>query len=76
MASSLSLSGDIVFITKDDLEGYQSPSHDCPKQLVLVPKLTRAKPMIARLSCLFASLKVSGGFRAVSSRQLTETQAF
>lgn len=75
MASSLSPSGDVVFITKADLEGYQSPSHDCSKQLAVVPKMTRAKPMIARLSCLFASLKVSGGCRPVN-RQLTEARAF
>lgn len=54
-------SGDAVFITKDDLEGYHGTSDDAGKQLAVVPKVLKASPMIARLSCLFASLKVSGG---------------
>ncbi|KAI5383157.1 phosphatidylglycerophosphate phosphatase PTPMT2 [Lathyrus oleraceus] len=52
-------SGDTVLITKDDLEGYHSTS-DTSMELAIVPKVPKAKPMIARLSCLFASLKVSG----------------
>lgn len=53
-------SGDAVLITKDDLEGYHSTS-DTSMELAIVPKVPKTKPMIARLSCLFASLKVSGG---------------
>lgn len=52
-------SGDTVVITKDDLEGYHSTS-DTSMELAIVPKVPKTKPMIARLSCLFASLKVSG----------------
>ncbi|KAF3442945.1 hypothetical protein FNV43_RR16863 [Rhamnella rubrinervis] len=54
-------SGDAVLITKDDLEGYHGTCDDADKQLAIVPKVLKARPMIARLSCLFASLKVSGG---------------
>ncbi|BAT72891.1 phosphatidylglycerophosphate phosphatase PTPMT2-like [Vigna umbellata] len=52
-------SGDAVLITKADLEGYHSTC-DAGMELAIVPKLPRTMPMIARLSCLFASLKVSG----------------
>lgn len=52
-------SADAVLITKDDLEGYHSTC-DAGVELAIVPKVPKAKPMIARLSCLFASLKVSG----------------
>ncbi|KAK2439337.1 hypothetical protein P8452_34834 [Trifolium repens] len=52
-------SGDTVLITKDDLEGYHSTS-DTSMELAIVPKVAKTKPMIARLSCLFASLKVAG----------------
>ncbi|CAI8619720.1 unnamed protein product [Vicia faba] len=52
-------SGDTVLITKDDLEGYHSTS-DTSMELAIVSKVPKTKPMIARLSCLFASLKVSG----------------
>lgn len=55
-------SGDAVLITKDDLEGYHgSYDNNARKQLAMVPKMVKSSPMIARLSCLFASLKVSGG---------------
>ncbi|KAL3021765.1 hypothetical protein AAZX31_05G210600 [Glycine max] len=52
-------SGDAVLITKADLEGYHSTG-DAGMELAIVPKMLKTKPMIARLSCLFASLKVSG----------------
>ncbi|XP_027066809.1 phosphatidylglycerophosphate phosphatase PTPMT2-like [Coffea arabica] len=64
---------DAVLITKADLEGYQSSGDDTSKELVIVPKM-RSRPMIARLSCLFASLRVSGGGVPVI-RQLTEARA-
>lgn len=76
MGSALSPSGDAVLITKEDLEGYQSSSDGHSKELTVVPKMMRTKqPMIARLSCLFASLKVSGGCVPVT-RQLTEARAY
>lgn len=69
--ASSPLSSDAVFITKADLEGY----HDSRgKELALVPRMARTQPMIARLSCLFASLKVSGSYGPVT-RQLTEARA-
>ncbi|XP_076955435.1 phosphatidylglycerophosphate phosphatase PTPMT2-like [Bidens hawaiensis] len=63
-------SGDAVLITKADLEGYNSPSHG--KELALVPRVSRTSPVIAKLSCLFASLKVSSASGPVSLK-LTET---
>ncbi|KAK9266641.1 hypothetical protein L1049_003593 [Liquidambar formosana] len=68
-------SGDTVLITKADLEGYHGTYDDgARKELAIVPRVARARPMIARLSCLFASLKVSGGFGPVT-RQLPEARA-
>lgn len=68
-------SGDAVLITKADLEGYHGNyDGDTGKQLAMVPKAANARPMIARLSCFFASLKVSGGCLAVS-RQLPVAEA-
>ncbi|XP_056163770.1 phosphatidylglycerophosphate phosphatase PTPMT2-like [Syzygium oleosum] len=62
-------SGDTVFITKADLEGYQCTLEDnYGKDLAIIPKVTRSRPMIAKLSCLFASLKVSGGIGSLPRR--------
>lgn len=73
--ASSPLSSDAVLITKADLEGYHSSSDDIRgKELALVPRRARTQPMIARLSCLFASLKVSGGYGPVT-RQLTQARA-
>ncbi|XP_060209871.1 phosphatidylglycerophosphate phosphatase PTPMT2-like [Lycium barbarum] len=73
--ASSPLSSDAVLITKADLEGYHCSSDDRRgKELALVPRMARTQPMIARLSCLFASLKVSGGCGPVT-RQLTEARA-
>ncbi|GJU79911.1 putative dual specificity protein phosphatase DSP8 [Tanacetum coccineum] len=66
-------SGDVVLITKADLEGYHSPSSK-GKELAIVPRVARTSPMIAKLSCLFASLKVSSASSPVSLK-LTETPA-
>ncbi|XP_071737270.1 phosphatidylglycerophosphate phosphatase PTPMT2-like [Rutidosis leptorrhynchoides] len=66
-------SGDGVMITKDDLEGYHSPSSQ-GKQLALVPRVARTRPMIAKLSCLFASLKVSGVCTPINMK-ITEAPA-
>jgi hypothetical protein len=51
-------------LTKADLEGGYHGNYegDASKELGIVPKVVKARPMIARISCLFASLKVSGGF--------------
>lgn len=54
-------SGDAVLITKADLEGYHGNCDDnAGRELAIVPRRVRTRPMMARLSCLFASLKVSG----------------
>ncbi|WCJ42602.1 Phosphotyrosine protein phosphatases superfamily protein [Euphorbia peplus] len=68
-------SGDAVLITKADLEGYGSACEEdsVGKELSIVPKM-KASLMMARLSCLFASLKVSGGCGSVAS-QMTEARA-
>ncbi|XP_057505730.1 phosphatidylglycerophosphate phosphatase PTPMT2-like [Actinidia eriantha] len=69
-------SRDAVLITKADLEGYYSScdDDDGSKELAIFPQVARARPMIARLYCLFASLRVSGGCAPVP-RQLTEARA-
>lgn len=60
--------GDAVLITEADLEGYGS-CEDAGKDLsILSQSIVRARPMMARLSCLFASLKVSGGRPQVATR--------
>ncbi|KAK4479107.1 hypothetical protein RD792_014624 [Penstemon davidsonii] len=76
MASRLMCtSGDAVLITKADLEGYHSPCNDgSGKYTTIVPRIGRTRPVIARLTCLFATLKVSGNFGPVV-RQLTEARA-
>ncbi|XWS72116.1 hypothetical protein CRYUN_Cryun02cG0012800 [Craigia yunnanensis] len=76
-ATIYSPSVNAVMITKADLEGYHSTFADITgKELVVVPRMVRARPMIARLSCLFASLKVSGVCGPVSGRlRLSEARA-
>lgn len=60
---------DAVLITKADLEGYHSTFDDTTsKELLIIPRMVRAGPMIARLSCLFATFKVSGVYGPVSGR--------
>nr|GMC96223.1 putative dual specificity protein phosphatase DSP8 [Ipomoea batatas]GME11811.1 putative dual specificity protein phosphatase DSP8 [Ipomoea batatas] len=66
---------DAVLITRADLEGYHSSPDDYSgRQLAVVPRMARTSPMIAKLSCLFATLKVSGVYGPVN-RQLTEARA-
>ncbi|KAI4347041.1 hypothetical protein L6164_007890 [Bauhinia variegata] len=67
--TSYSPSRDAVLITKADLEGYHS-TYDAGMELAIVPKVPKrkTKPMIARLSCLFTSLKVSGNVIPVNRR--------
>lgn len=75
-ASSLpySPSVDAVLITKADLEGYHSTCH-AGMELAIVPKVPKKTlPMIARLSCLFTSLKVSGS-SVPPSRRLPVSEA-
>ncbi|KAL8093995.1 phosphatidylglycerophosphate phosphatase PTPMT2-like [Apium graveolens] len=68
-------SRDAVLITTADLEGYHSfCDEDAKKKLALITRGTRTSPMIARLSCLFSSLKASGGYTS-SSKQITEARA-
>ncbi|XAR67074.1 Phosphoprotein phosphatase [Bertholletia excelsa] len=72
-------SGDAVFITKADLEGYRSSTdgddgNDAWKRLAIVQRLARPRPMTGRLSCIFYFFKVSGGCGPVS-RRLTEAHA-
>ncbi|KAK6941442.1 Dual specificity phosphatase, catalytic domain [Dillenia turbinata] len=73
--TTLSPSNDAVWITKADLEGYHGYcAANSSKDLAVVPKAPRNRPMIAMLSCLFASLKASGSCGAVT-RQLSEARA-
>ncbi|KAK1420628.1 hypothetical protein QVD17_22372 [Tagetes erecta] len=72
VSAATSSSVDAVLITKADLEGYNSPSQG--KELALVARVSRTSPMIAKLSCLFASLKVSSVQGPVTLK-LTETPA-
>ncbi|KAJ7969511.1 Dual specificity phosphatase [Quillaja saponaria] len=65
--TTCSPSGDAVLITKADLEGYHSTC-DVGTELPIIPKVAKARPMIARLSCLFASLRVSGSCVPVNRR--------
>ncbi|KAK1437575.1 hypothetical protein QVD17_03369 [Tagetes erecta] len=68
-------SADAVLITKADLEGYSSPASPSQgKELALVPRVVKASPMMARLSCLFASLKVSSSCTPINMK-LTEAPA-
>jgi len=73
--TTLSPSGDEVLITRADLEGYNSPSDysRTGKEVAIIPRM-KSRPMIARLSCLFASLKVSGVSGPVTG-QIPETSA-
>ncbi|KAI9128887.1 hypothetical protein K1719_000370 [Acacia pycnantha] len=67
--------GDEVLITKADLEGYHN-TFDAGMELAIVPKgpKTKSKPMISKLSCLFASLKVSG-YSIPATRRLPVSEA-
>ncbi|GAV62159.1 DSPc domain-containing protein [Cephalotus follicularis] len=68
-------SGDAVLITKADLEGYHGNyDNNACKELAIVTRRVMARPMMARLSCLFASLKVSGVCGPVTGR-LPEARA-
>ncbi|KAK1266244.1 putative dual specificity protein phosphatase DSP8 [Acorus gramineus] len=66
---SNSPSNDVVIITEADLEGYGSSPNDALKQLSISCWTMKSRPaMMARLSCLFASLKVSGSALTVGGR--------
>lgn len=66
--------GDAVLITKADLEGYYGTCSDDKKEVAIIPTVVKTRLMISRLSCLFASLKVSGVHRPVT-RQFPEARA-
>lgn len=75
-ATVCSPSRDAVLITKADLEGYHSSCDDDAsgsQELAIIPSI-KSRPMMARLCCLFASLKVSGVGAPVTSR-LPEARA-
>jgi len=76
-STAQSPSGDVVLITKADLEGYNTSTENNTKskELAIVPRAAKTKPMIARLSCLFASLKVSASCAQPVTRQLTDARA-
>ncbi|XP_044464552.1 phosphatidylglycerophosphate phosphatase PTPMT2-like [Mangifera indica] len=68
-------SRDAVLITKADLEGYHGTSDDnAGKVLAVVSRTIRTGPMMAKLLCLFPSLKVSGVSGRVTAR-LPEARA-
>ncbi|CAN0901425.1 Phosphatidylglycerophosphate phosphatase PTPMT2 [Linum grandiflorum] len=69
-STTLSPPGDEVLITKADLEGYHSPTNYSTTggEMAVVQRRMKSKPMIAKLSCLFASLKVSGVSGPVTGR--------
>ncbi|KAL7588562.1 hypothetical protein Lser_V15G38887 [Lactuca serriola] len=75
MSKTTSGSGDAVLITKADLEGYRSPSRG--KEVGV--RVAKSGLMIAKLSCIFASLKVSNSRGVttvpVSLKLITETSA-
>ncbi|XP_044472557.1 phosphatidylglycerophosphate phosphatase PTPMT2-like isoform X2 [Mangifera indica] len=75
-ATAYSTSGDAVLITKADLEGYHGPSdNNDRKELVVVSRTTRTRPMMTILSCLFASWKVSAVSGPVTGRR-PETRVY
>lgn len=72
-------SGDVVLITKADLDGYHN-SCDAGREMAIVAKAPKANnmAMVSRLSCLFASLKVSGSgtsVRIIRRLPVSEAQA-
>ncbi|XP_059634878.1 phosphatidylglycerophosphate phosphatase PTPMT2-like [Cornus florida] len=76
-SSAVSPPGDAVLITKADLEGYHGTCDDDggKEELTMIPSVGRSRPMMARLSCLFASLKVSSSYGAVGRQQMAEARA-
>lgn len=61
---------DAVLITEADLEGYYGTTQDnaCKELGISCRRAVQARPMKARLSLLFASLKVSSGCCTVAGR--------
>ncbi|WOK93851.1 dual specificity protein phosphatase DSP8 [Canna indica] len=60
--------GDAVVITEADLEGYGTGEFASRELKPASYRIARAKPMIARLSCLFSALKATSGCPTVPSR--------
>lgn len=78
MASLYAFShADAVLITKADLEGYHSSpdNNSGRRQLAVMPRVARTRPVIEKLSCLFTALKVSGVCGQPVARWLTEAPA-
>nr|CAD1822199.1 unnamed protein product [Ananas comosus var. bracteatus] len=75
ISPTCSPAGDAVLITEADLEGYTVGSSEDLTISSHGNRIARARPMIARLSCLFASLKVSGGSSLLVSHRLPEIRA-
>lgn len=73
LSSVSSLIGDEVLITDADLEGYCS-DEEMYKDLTVSSYGIRSRPVIARLSCLFTSLKLSSSCPPVAGR-FTEIRA-
>ncbi|XXG64320.1 hypothetical protein AAC387_Pa05g2305 [Persea americana] len=67
--------GDEVLITEADLEGYVTYDNECKELSITCRRAVPARPMIARLSCLFASLKVSSGCCSHVGGRLPEIRA-
>ncbi|XP_066365985.1 phosphatidylglycerophosphate phosphatase PTPMT2-like [Miscanthus floridulus] len=64
---------DAVFITEEDLEGYETYADD-GKDVVEVQVVVRHKPIMRKLSCFLGSLKLTGNCEPQSGR-LTEVRA-
>lgn len=67
--------GDEVLITEADLEGYVTYDNECKELSITCRRAVPARPMIARLSCLFAALKVSSGCCSHVGGRLPEIRA-
>ena len=64
---------DAVFITEEDLEGYETYADD-GKDVVEVQVVVRHKPIMRKLSCFLGSLKLTGNCEPPPGR-LTEVRA-
>ncbi|KAM0863529.1 hypothetical protein ACQ4PT_044544 [Festuca glaucescens] len=72
--SSLTGSIDAVFITEEDLEGYDMHI-DTTKDVVSWELVTSRKPIMRRLSCLFGSLKLTSNCEPPAPSRFTEVRA-
>ncbi|RWW29748.1 hypothetical protein GW17_00005716 [Ensete ventricosum] len=65
--TSTLLGEDEVFITDADLQGYEAFRDACDEKRVLSNQNIRTPLMMRKLSCLFPSLKFSGGKQPIAS---------